>query len=100
MAYAYCIIPSGKSDEFPLIDANLIEKQIKAEYFTTSAGGRVYRIPEDDVNALHIEGNEPHLGYQKAGGTYRLFRIIADRRQRIREDLNSGEWKAVEITPD
>ena len=100
MAFAYCIIPSGKSDEFGLIDANLIEKRINAEYFTTPTGGRVYRIPEAEVSALHMDGNEPHLGYQKAGGAYRLFRIIADRRQSIREDLDSEAWMPVEAAVD
>lgn len=63
----YCILPSGNKDEFLELDCELIRRRVDAHISMLTAGGRLYRIPESDLNKMPLDEKGPYLGDEESG---------------------------------
>lgn len=69
----YCILPGGNSDEFLELDSELINRKISAQYSNLIGNGRLYYIPEQDLDKLPFDEKGPYLGNDNSGHSIYLM---------------------------
>lgn len=67
MKFKYVQLPELNGWEFPLLDAEMMSRGIRAEYSDLSSGGRIYRIAVDDLQRLPVDGEGPYFGDENSG---------------------------------
>lgn len=87
MNYLYCTLPSGNSDEFFLLDLELIGRGVDASISNLSSGGRMYKIPEIDLHLLPRDNKGHYLGNNNSG--HSLYKMP-------QADYNRAEWGGTE----
>lgn len=90
-SYRYRFLPGGNSLEFPRLDQELKDRNVRAEVSEMLSGGRMYRLPEDDLPKLPTDEDGPYLGDDKSG--YSLHSGAAW--EEYRKEWNGSDWKAI-----
>lgn len=60
-AFKYLILARGNSHQFFGVDMYIRANRIKAWYFQSQSGTRVYAIPVDELNKLPNDDGDPYL---------------------------------------
>lgn len=69
MKFYGCILPSGNAGEFSKLDDELIKRGIAFGVANMPNGGRIYKIPEDQLHKLPQDEQGPYLGDDDSGHT-------------------------------
>lgn len=89
--FSYRFLPSGNSHEFSHIDEELIRRNVNADISEILSGGRIYRIPNEDLSKLPHDEAGPYLGDEITG--YSLFKDSVW--EECRKEWNGSDWRKI-----
>jgi len=92
MEYLYRQLPSGNQDDYPELDAELLRRGVNASFLATAGGGRIYRIPTEDLGKLPHEDGEPYLGDDRSG-----YSLYPARHNFVKyaQEIGIGDWTPI-----
>lgn len=102
--YLYRLLPSGNANEFPAMDANIVERGITAWYSEdkfidpTRGSGRYYRILKSDESKLKWDEDfkEYYLPVKEDSG-HSLYPSDDEYVKKCKRKWGMGKWKRVTL---
>ena len=93
-AFKYVQLPALNGGEFPLLDAEMASRGVRAEYSDLLNGGRIYRVSIDDLHMLPIDEAGPYFGDLNSG--HSLSSLGGDFFEHNRINLSGTPWMLIE----
>lgn len=90
MAFRHCILGDGNASEFPQLVEECKERGVRLQHSALPGGGRIFRIPEADLDKLPKDEDGPYFGDDNSG--HSLSKSPDQLFEEWRQEWRGSDW--------